>query len=170
MTNHHVGSDAIADVSDEKHNYIRDGFYAISRADERKCPDMEITVLMKIEEVTDKINAKITPDMKPTDAFAARKKAMAEIEKDAKDKTGLQPEVVTLYQGARYDLYLYKRYTDVRLVMAPEAQIAFFGGDLDNFEYPRYNLDVSFFRVYENEQAAQDRALPEVEQGRAAGK
>jgi hypothetical protein len=151
MTNHHVGSDAIADVSDEKHNYIEDGFYAKSHADERKCPDMEITVLMKIEEVTDKINSKITPDMTPAEAFAARKTAMSQIEKEAKEKTGLQPEVVTLYQGARYDLYLYKRYTDVRLVMAPEAQIAFFGGDLDNFEYPRYNLDVCFLRVYEND-------------------
>lgn len=154
MTNHHVASDAIGDVSDEKHDYSRDGFYARTKADELKCPNMEIDVLMQIEDVTAKVNAGITTDISPADAQAMRKKAKAEIEKNAKEKTGLQPEIVTLYQGARFNLYLYKRYTDVRLVFAPEQQIAFFGGDNDNFEYPRFNLDCAFLRAYENDKPA----------------
>ncbi|HUN81976.1 MAG TPA: S46 family peptidase, partial [Phycisphaerae bacterium] len=150
MTNHHVGADAIGDVSDEKHNYMRDGFYARTRDQELPCPQMELTVLMKIEEITDRVNAKVTPGMSPAQAEAARKQAKSAIEKEAKEKTGLRPEIVTLYQGARYDLYLYKRYTEVKLVFAPEQQIAFFGGDLDNFEYPRFNLDCCFLRAYED--------------------
>lgn len=154
MTNHHVASDIIADLSDEKNNYVRDGYYASSRGDELKCPQTELSVLMSIEPVTDKVNADVTSEMSPSEAFAARKKAMAEIEKEAKNRTGLMPEIVELYHGARYDLYLYKRYTDVRLVFAPEAGIAFFGGDLDNFEYPRYCLDVTFLRAYEDNKPA----------------
>ncbi|MEK6643694.1 MAG: S46 family peptidase [Planctomycetota bacterium] len=150
MTNHHVASDAIGDVSDEKHDYARDGFYARTKDAELICPQMELTVLMKIEDVTAKVNAEVTPEMSPADAQVARKKAKSAIEKEASDKTGLQPEIVTLYQGARYDLYLFKRYTEVRLVFAPEQQIAFFGGDNDNFEYPRFNLDCAFLRAYED--------------------
>jgi hypothetical protein len=150
MTNHHVGAGAIEDLSDERHNYLRDGFLARTREEELKCPHMEIRVLEKIEEVTDRVTSGITPSTPPAEAHSMRKRAMAEIEKEAKERTGLQPEIVTLYQGARYDLYLYKRYTDVRLVFAPEQQIAFFGGDCDNFEYPRFNLDCCFFRAYEN--------------------
>ncbi len=150
MTNHHVASDAIADLSDEKHDYIKDGFYAPTRDKELKCPHVELDVLMEIQPVTDKVNAGVTDKMSPTDAMTARKKAKADIEKEAKEKTGLQPEIVELYNGARYDLYLYKRYTDVRLVFAPESEIAFFGGDPENFEYPRFNLDVSFLRAYED--------------------
>lgn len=149
MTNHHVASDVIADLSDEKHDYIKDGFYAPTRDKELKCPHLELDVLMEIEPVTDRVNAG-TEKMSPADAMAARKKAKAEIEKEAKERTGLQPQVVELYNGARYDLYLYKRYTDVRLVFAPESEIAFFGGDPENFEYPRFNLDVSFLRAYED--------------------
>jgi hypothetical protein len=150
MTNHHVAADVIADLSDEKHDYDRDGFYAPTRDKELKCPHLELNVLMEIEPVTDKVNAGVTDKMSPAEAQAARKKAKAEIEKAAKERTGMQPEIVELYQGARYDLYLYKRYTDVRLVFAPESEIAFFGGDPENFEYPRFNLDISFLRAYED--------------------
>lgn len=155
MTNHHVASDLIADVSDEKNDYMKNGFYARTLEEELKCPDTELAVLMSIDDVTDKVNDGVTPGMSPTDAQVLRRKAMAKIEKEAKDRTGLMPEIVELYHGARYHLYLYKRYTDVRLVFAPESAIAFFGGDLDNFEYPRYNLDITFLRAYENGKPAQ---------------
>ncbi len=84
---------------------------------------------------------------------------MNEIEKESQDKTGLRSDVVTLYQGGEYHLYRYKKYTDVRLVFAPEEQTAFYGGDPDNFEYPRYDLDICFFRVYENGKPAQRRSI-----------
>ena len=86
------------------------------------------------------------------DAAKARRMVFAEIEKESHDKTGLRSDVITLYQGGAYHLYRYKRYTDIRLVFAPEQQVAFFGGDPDNFEYPRYDLDICIFRVYENGQ------------------
>jgi hypothetical protein len=92
--------------------------------------------------------------MSPADAFKARRAIMAQIEKDSLQQTGLRSDVVTLYGGAKYHLYRYKKYTDVRVVFAPESSIAFFGGDADNFEYPRYCLDICLFRVYENDQPA----------------
>ena len=88
--------------------------------------------------------------MSAEEAFAARRAVMAEIEKESLQKTGLRSDVVTLYQGGKYHLYRFKKYTDVRLVFAPEQQIAFFGGDPDNFEYPRFDLDICLFRAYEN--------------------
>jgi hypothetical protein len=109
---------------------------------------------MSIEDVTQRVKDAVKSDVSPEQAALARRKIMAEIEKESLDKTGLRSDVVTLYQGGEYHLYRYKRYTDVRLVFAPEQQIAFFGGDPDNFEYPRYDLDVCFFRVYENDKPA----------------
>lgn len=150
MTNHHVGADAIQNLSSAEHNYMRDGFYAATHAEELKCPDVELNILMEIRPVTDRINAAVKDGMTPADAATARQAEMSAIEREAQAETGLKPQIVTLYRGARYDLYLYKRYTDVRLVMAPEDSIGFFGGDIDNFEYPRYNLDISFFRAYED--------------------
>jgi hypothetical protein len=154
MTNHHVGADALQKMSTADKNYLRDGFYAKSPAEEQKCLDLELNVLMSIEDVTDRVNAAVKPDMSAADAFAARRAVTAEIEKESLEKTKLRSNVITLYQGGLYHLYRFKKYTDVRLVFAPELQIAFFGGDPDNFEYPRYDLDVCFFRVYENGQPA----------------
>jgi hypothetical protein len=150
MTNHHVGSDSLQKMSDSKHNYLKDGFYAKSRDEEKKCLDMELNVLESIEDVTERVNGAVKPGMTPTEAVIARRAATNEIENESKQKTGLRSDVITLYQGGEYDLYRYKQYTDVRLVFAPEQQIAFYGGDPDNFEYPRYDLDCCFFRVYEN--------------------
>lgn len=150
VTNHHVASDAIQKLSSEKNNYLRDGFHAKTRADELKCVDLELNVLQSIEDVTARVNSAVPATASGSDAALARRKVMAEIEKESLDKTGLRSDVVTLYQGGAYHLYRFKKYTDVRLVWAPEQQAAFFGGDPDNFEYPRFNLDVSFFRVYEN--------------------
>src|SRR5262249_42142539 len=125
-------------------------FLSRKNDDEIKCPGLELYCLMKIEDVTARVTGAVKPDMKAEEAAAARKKAMAEIEKEARDKGKLHPEIVTLYKGDQFHLYLYKKFTDVRLVFAPEKQIAFFGGDPDNFEFPRYDLDVTFFRCYED--------------------
>jgi hypothetical protein len=150
MTNHHVGADCLQKISSPQHNYLRDGFHARTQSEEHKCDDLELNVLMSIEDVTERVKAAVKPDMTPDKAFAARRAVMAEIEKESTDKTGLRSDVITLYQGGQYHLYRFKKYTDVRLVFAPEQQIAFYGGDPDNFEYPRYDLDVCFFRVWEN--------------------
>ena len=150
MTNHHVGADTLQKISTKDKDFYKDGFLAKTEADEVKAPDLELNVLLGIEDVTDRVNAEIKEGMGDADATVARRKATAAIEGDSKKKTGLRSDVVTLYQGGQYHLYTYKTYTDVRLVMAPEFEIAFFGGDPDNFEYPRYDLDVCFFRAYED--------------------
>ena len=154
MTNHHVGLDVLHKISTEKKNYVKDGFYAHTRAEEQKSPDTELNVLMEIEDVTDRVNAAVKPGMSPAEAHKARVAVMNTIQKESLDKTGMRSDVVTLFQGAQYHLYRFKKYTDVRLVFAPEVDIAFFGGDPDNFEYPRYDLDICFFRVYENDKPA----------------
>ena len=154
VTNHHVGSDAIQKLSTKDRDLMRDGYYAKTRADELKCPDVELNVLQSVEDVTAKVNAAVKPEMKPAEAAAARRAVMSEIEKESLTKTGLRSDVVTLYQGGLYHLYRSKKYTDVRLVFCPEAGIAAFGGDVDNFEYPRQGLDVAFFRAYENGEPA----------------
>jgi len=150
LTNHHVGADALQKMGTKDKNYYRDGFYARTREEEYKCEAMELNVLMQIEDVTDRVNKAVPADAPADKAAVLRRGILNTIEKEAKDKTKLQPQVVTLYQGGAYHLYLFKKYTDVRLVFAPEQQIAFYGGDPDNFEYPRYDLDVCFFRVYED--------------------
>ncbi|MFV1965723.1 MAG: S46 family peptidase [Pirellulaceae bacterium] len=154
LTNHHVGAETLHHVSTAENNYYRDGFYAKTPADEIKAPDLELNQLVSIEDVTERVNEALKPGMPTAEAFAARRAVMSEIEKESLDKTGLRSDVVTLYGGARYHLYCYKKYTDVRLVWAPESAIAFFGGDADNFEYPRYCLDVCMFRVYEEGEPA----------------
>lgn len=150
VTNHHIGADSLQKLSTKDRDYLKEGFLARSRDAELKCPDLELNVLQKILDVTSEVNAAVKPNMPPAEAFAARRAAMSAIEKKSLDETGLRSDVVTLYQGGLYHLYRYKKYTDVRLVFAPEQLIAFFGGDVDNFEYPRFNLDVSFFRAYED--------------------
>ncbi len=150
MTNHHVGADTLSKLSTKEHDYYRDGFFAHSYQEEPRAPDLELNVLVGITDVTARVREAVTPAMDDAKAAEARRKATAVIEKEATDKNGLRNDVVTLYQGGQYHLYTYKKYTDVRLVFAPEFDIAFFGGDPDNFEYPRYDLDVCFFRAYED--------------------
>lgn len=154
VTNHHVGADAIYKLSTKERDLLKQGFLANSRAEEMKCVDLELNVLMSIEDVTARINAGVLPEMSAGEALIARNTAKAGVEKESLDATGLRSDVVTLYQGAQFHLYRYKVYTDVRLVFAPEEQAAFFGGDPDNFEYPRYCLDVAIFRAYENGEPA----------------
>src|SRR5207302_1369676 len=154
FTNHHVGAGCVQQLSTEGHDYIKTGFYAKTEADEAKCPNLELNQLVGIEDVTDKINAGIKPEMSTAEIGAAQRAAMSQVENDCSTSTGLRCDVVVLYSGQVYNLYKYKKYTDVRLVFAPEFDIALFGGDPDNFTYPRYDLDVTFFRVYENDKPA----------------
>src|SRR3989440_6455709 len=149
LTNHHVALDCLQKISTAKHDYVATGYHAKTRAEEVKCVDLELNVLQSIEDDTQRVNAAVTPGMSSGDAQRARRAIMNTIEKESLDKTGLRSDVVTLYQGGEYHLYRSKKYTDVRLVFAPEVAIAFFGGDPDNFEYPRYDLDICIFRAYE---------------------
>src|ERR1017187_10047889 len=150
LTNHHVARGQLQKNSSAERDYIRDGFYAATSAEEMKSPDLEINVLVSMENVTPRIMQRVLGAKSPEEQFAARKAMVAEIELESQQKTGFRSDVVTLYQGGEYWLYRYKKYTDVRLVFAPEQQIAFFGGDPDNFTYPRYDLDMALFRVYED--------------------
>jgi len=152
LTNHHVGRGAIQNLSTAERDLIKTGFYARSRQEELKCPGVELWVLQEIEDVTDRVLSAEKPGLTPQEAAAARQKVIAELEKEAQEKSGWRCSVVTLYSGSMYHLYKYKTYNDVRLVFAPEEDIAFFGGDPDNFTYPRYDLDISLFRIYENNQ------------------
>jgi hypothetical protein len=154
LTNHHVGSDSLQKLSDASHNYLADGFYANTLSEEKRCPDLELDVLQSIQDVTERVDAAVTPSMNASQAFLARNRVIADIERESQNSTGLYSEVVKLYGGGSYQLYRYKRYTDVRLVFAPEKRIAFYGGDPDNFEYPRFDLDICLFRAYENGQPA----------------
>jgi hypothetical protein len=150
LTNHHVARGQLQKNSTPEHDYIKNGFYAATPDQEIKSPDLEVNVLISTEDVTGRIQAAVKSAKKPEDEFALRRQAIAEIEKESQQKTGLRSDVITLYQGGEYWLYRYKKYTDVRIVFAPEEQAAFFGGDPDNFTYPRYDLDMALFRVYEN--------------------
>jgi hypothetical protein len=154
VTNHHIGADSLQKLSVKGKDYYQQGFSAPTRAEELKCPDLELNVLQDILDVTEQVQGAVKAAKTPAEAATARRAIIAAIEKESLAKTGLRSDVVTLYQGGRYHLYLYKKYTDVRLVFAPEQAIASFGGDVDNFEYPRHDLDVCFFRVYEKDKPA----------------
>jgi hypothetical protein len=150
LTNHHVARGQLQKNSTAQHDYIKNGFYAATADQEMKAPDLEVNVLISTEDVTGRVQAAAKTASTPEQQFAAREKIIADIESESLKKTGLRSDVVTLYQGGEYWLYRYKKYTDARLVFAPEEQTAFFGGDPDNFTYPRYDLDMALFRIYEN--------------------
>jgi hypothetical protein len=152
LTNHHVGQGAVQNLSTKDRDLMKTGFYARTRAEELKVPGMELRVLQDIEDVTDRILGTEKPGMTPAEAADARGKVIAALEKETTEKSGLRGVVVTLYAGGMYHLYKYKLYNDIRLVFAPEYLAAFFGGDPDNFTYPRYDLDITLFRIYENGQ------------------
>lgn len=150
LTNHHVASDTLHKLSTPDRNLIDDGFLAKSHDDELKAPDLELNQLHSIEDVTERINQAVAKGGSAEDAVKQRRAIIATVEKESKDATGMRSDVITLFGGAKYHLYRYQKYTDVRLVWAPETAAAFFGGDADNFEYPRYNLDATIMRVYED--------------------
>lgn len=151
LTNHHVGSTAIQDLSTKERDLMKTGFYAKTKEEELKCRGLELRVLVEIEEVTSKVLEAEKPEMASAEASEAREKIISSLEKECSEKTGLLCSVVNLYSGGMYHLYKYKVYTDIRLVFAVEYDTAFFGGDPDNFTYPRYDLDISLFRIYEND-------------------
>jgi len=149
MTNHHCARGCIEQLSTAKKDYIANGFYAKTAQQELTCPAMELNQLLEITDVTDQLN-KATQGLtgqKYTDTLKAE---MARVEKACATDDNVRCDVVTLYQGGKYNLYQYRRFQDVRLVMAPEHAIAFFGGDPDNFEFPRYDVDMTFLRVYQD--------------------
>jgi hypothetical protein len=148
LTNHHVARGQLQKNSTAERNYIRDGFYASTREQEMKSPDLEINVLVSMQDVTVRVQGAAKGIADNAKALKAREAEVAAIEKESLDQTKLRSDGVSFYQGGEYWLYRYKVYKDVRLVFAPEAQAAFFGGDPDNFTYPRYDLDMAIFRVY----------------------
>jgi hypothetical protein len=152
LTNHHVARGQLQKNSTAEHDYLRDGFYAATPDLEMKSPDLEVNVLVAMQDVTARVQGAAKGIADDAKALKARDAEIAAITKENKDKTGLRSDVVSFYNGGEYWLYQYKAYTDVRLVFAPEQQAAFYGGDPDNFTYPRYDLDMALFRVYDNGQ------------------
>jgi hypothetical protein len=150
ITNRHVGEGQLHTLSTRTHNYEENGYYAPTRAEELPCQGMEMLVLQSTRDVTAEVAAAVKPGATPDEAAAAHKAVVAAIEKESFDRTGLTSEVINLFGGARYDLYQYRKYPDVRLVFSPERQAGFFGGDSDNFEFPRFDLDICLFRIYEH--------------------
>jgi len=159
ITNHHVGYDCIQNLSSERHDYVADGFLAPTREQELACPGYEVNVLMSAQDVTARVQGaeKAAADAKA--AQDARGAEIGRIQNECAAATGLRCDVVVLHGGGEYRLYRYKKYTDVRLVFAPEEQFAFFGGDPDNFTFPRHDLDIAFFRAYENGRPAKPGAF-----------
>lgn len=152
LSNYHIVEDAIGELSTATKDYAKEGFLAHSQAEELKAEGLFLDQLISIEDVTARVNGAVKDNMSAADANAARRAQMSAIEAESTADTGMRSDVVTLYQGGQYNLYRYKRYTDLRIVFVPEFQAAFFGGDPDNFNFPRFNIDMSLVRVYENDQ------------------
>ena len=152
LTNYHIVENIVSEVSTPQRDLAKEGLVAKTRAEEIKAPSLELNVLQSIEDVTSRVNGAVKAGTTDAEAFAARRAEIAAIEAESLKATGLRSDVVTLYQGGQYNLYRYKKYTDVRLVFVPEFQAAFFGGDPDNFNFPRFNIDMALVRVYENDQ------------------
>src|SRR5882672_10810001 len=150
LTNYHIVEDIVGEQSTPAKDYAKEGFVARSQAEEMKAEGLELNQLISIEDVTARVNGAVKDGISAADANAARRAQISAIESESTGATGLRSDVVTLYQGGQYNLYRYKKYTDVRLVFVPEFQAAFFGGDPDNFNFPRFNIDMALVRVYEN--------------------
>ncbi len=149
VTNHHVAASVLYELSSEKKDYLKEGYLAQTKAKEIKAPQLEVNVLWEIEDVTIHVEEALKGIKEEKTRSLKRRAVFAHLEKKSLEETGMRSDVVTLYNGGKYHLYRYKKYTDVRLVFAPESAIAGYGGDVDNYEYPRYSLDVTFFRVYD---------------------
>ena len=151
-TNHHVASGFIERLSSKERDLLKNGYYAKTQGEELKVPDGNVSILESYDNVTERVHNAAKTGANDAEMAGKRSAEIAAIEKDC--PAALSCQVVSLYSGGEYWLYRFKRYTDVRLVMAPEEQAAFFGGDYDNFVYPRFDLDFTFLRVYENDKPA----------------
>lgn len=149
MTNHHCARQCIERVSTATEDYLVEGFYAETRAEEKVCPELHLDQLVEIEDVTARVQGSVPEGASATEATAAIDAERRRIEEECAAATELQCQVVSLFHGGQYRLYRYRRYSPVKLVFAPDLQAGFFGGDPDNFTYPRYTLDVAFVRAYE---------------------
>jgi hypothetical protein len=150
LTNWHCLSTCAQDLSSKAANYAETGFYAAAAKDEKTCPNEQADILTAIADVTPRVRQAIA-GKPPAEVAKARQAEFARIEAEAcKDKPKFKCEVVTLYQGGEYKLYTYRKYEDVRLVFQPENAVGFFGGDPDNFNFPRFNMDSGFVRLYED--------------------
>ena len=154
VTNQHVAGGQLQKLSTKEKDLTKDGFYARTRGEELKAPDLEVNVLVSFENVSERVQSAVKAGATGVEASEQRKAVIAEIERESTEKTKLKSDVVSFYSGGEYWLYRHKKYTDIRLVFAPEEQIAFFGGDYDNFTFPRHDLDVTFLRAYENGEPA----------------
>jgi len=149
MTNHHCVRECLSDLANAQHDYIAHGFYARTSAEEKRCPELEADQLVQITDVTKDMDA-ATAGRSGREFHDAERMAKAKIESTCGTAADVRCEVVTLYEGGSYDLYKYERYQDIRIVFAPEEMAAFFGGDPDNFTFPRYDLECAFVRIYDN--------------------
>ncbi|NNG15696.1 MAG: S46 family peptidase, partial [Gemmatimonadales bacterium] len=168
MTNHHCARGCIAAVTPEGSDYMEDGFYAGSEESELQCPGLFLDQLIEIEDVTARVDAASRAAASEEESARARNAETTRIDEECEASSGYRCQVVSLYHGGIFSLYKYQRYNDVRLVFAPEHQAAAFGGDPDNFTYPRHDLDVTFVRAYENGQPVQPEHYFEWSQAGAA--
>jgi hypothetical protein len=170
MTNHHCARGCIEAVTRQGEDLLENGFYAQTRADERPCPNFTLDQLLSIRDVTDSVTRAVPTNTDPTRAVELRDQAIADLQtRCAAAGSGLNCQVVTMYRGGQYKLYTFRRYDDVRLVFAPEGPIAFFGGDPDNFTFPRHDMDISFYRAYDNGRPVQTDHFQWSENGSSEG-
>jgi hypothetical protein len=153
LTNHHCVESCLAENSSREKSYVEIGYLARTHEEEMRCQTQVADVLTAMEETTAKVAAATTGKDEAA-ANEARKATLTQLEQECEAQSKLKCQSVSLYEGGQYWLYKYKRYTDLRLVFAPEEGIASFGGDPDNFQFPRWNLDMSVLRAYENGQPA----------------
>ncbi len=149
FTNHHCAREALDLVNRPGEALADDGFFAAALSDERKVPNLYVDQLVLIKDVTDEVQKAFENGRNDDERIANRDWAIADIEKRHREQTKLTCNVMNFYNGGKFSLYGFKRYNDVRLVFSPELAMEYFGGDNDNFTYPRYSLDISFFRVYD---------------------
>lgn len=149
MSNHHCAREPASDVTREGEDLLTNGFYAASLDEERRVPDLWLDQLVETQDITELIESAVDDQAPEAAQVRARDARVGFVEDSASTALGLRCSATALYQGGKYSLYCFKRFEDVRLVFVPELQIGYFGGDYDNFTYPRYVLDVSFFRVYD---------------------